>query len=185
MGGAIEIPFGALVESNALDFEALYDKYGAQVLRWAKHLGGPEVDAEDIAQEVFFQAYSKRGAFRGQVHVSAWLYRLTVNVVARRTRRERGWQRLASVLRRGRPPPVSSALENLELHQQRELLYRALNNMPARERTLLIAFVIDGLSGREISELFNLKLGSVWTWLSRARSDFRRRLINLGISPDL
>jgi RNA polymerase sigma-70 factor (ECF subfamily) len=165
------------------DFEHLYARYGASVLRWAKHLAGPTLDAEDIAQEVFYRAYCQQTSFRGNVHPCTWLYRIAANVVTSRRNRERRKVRLSSLLRRERPIPERTPEDVLERDQRRAQVYEVLNTMRERDRTLLIAFGIEGLSGREIADLFGMKLSTVWTWLYRARMDFRRRLINRGVDP--
>lgn len=169
--------------SAKADFDALYDRYGALVLRWATHLGGPTLDAEEIAQEVFFRAYCAGPVPPSQVHPCTRLYRLTAGVVAGRRARERRKERIASLLRTVRHAPDPTPLESLEEDQRRRVIYEVLGTMRERDRTLLIAFGIEGLSGREMADLFGVKLGTVWTWLSRARLDLRRRLVNRGLAP--
>jgi RNA polymerase sigma-70 factor (ECF subfamily) len=187
---AAEMELASFVEPRietgtaSLDFEQLYTRYGASVLRWAKHLAGPTLDAEDIAQEVFFRAYCQQASFRGNIHPCTWLYRIAANVVTGRRNRERRKDKLASLLRRERPVPERTPQDVLERDQRRGQVYAVLNNMRERDRTLLIAFGIEGLSGREIADLFGMKLSTVWTWLYRARLDFRRRLVNRGLDPD-
>jgi RNA polymerase sigma-70 factor (ECF subfamily) len=169
--------------SDGHDFEQLYARYGGSVLRWAKHLAGPTLDAEDITQEVFFRAYCQRASVCGSIHPCTWLYRIAANVVTSRRNRERRRESVASLLRRERPAPERSPEDVLERDQRRAQIYEVLNTMRERDRTLLIAFGIEGLSGREIAELFGMKLSTVWTWLHRARQDFRRRLANRGVDP--
>jgi RNA polymerase sigma-70 factor (ECF subfamily) len=181
MAAEIDLPTFAGASNPSLQFDELYTRYGASVLRWARHLAGPTLDAEDITQEVFFRAYCNRPAFRGQVHPCTWLYRIAANVVTSRRNSQQRRQMLASLLRTEAPVPESTPLDSVEHDERRALIYEVLNTLRERDRTLLIAFGIEGLSGREIAELFNLKLSTVWTWLYRARTDFRRRLLNRGI----
>jgi RNA polymerase sigma-70 factor (ECF subfamily) len=180
----IDLPSFAEPATPSLQFDELYARYGASVLRWAKHLAGPTLDAEDIAQEVFFRAYCNRPGFHGQVHPCTWLYRIAANVVSSRRNGQYRRQKLASLLRSEAPAPESTPLEAVEHDERRALIYEVLNTMRERDRTLLIAFGIEGLSGREVAELFGLKLSTVWTWLYRARADFRRRLRNRGLNVE-
>src|ERR1700722_8532970 len=140
MALSAELELPRLIDSAALDVGLLYADYGGQVLRWSKHLAGPTMDAEDIAQEVFYLAHIRRRTFRGRIPVSAWLYRLTANVVARRRRKERGWLRSAIAFSQPLRPNQSTPLEEVERDQRRHLIYDVLNTMRERDRTVLIAF---------------------------------------------
>ena len=57
------------------------------MLRWAARLGGPAVDPEDIAQEVFIVVIRRLGDVDDLDRVSAWLYGVTRKVVAQHRRR--------------------------------------------------------------------------------------------------
>jgi len=184
LAAEMDLPAFVEAEGTKVDFDDLYARYGASVLRWAKHLAGPTLDAEDITQEVFFRAYCNQPPFRGNVHPCTWLYRIAANVVTSRRNRERRKEKLASLLRTERPPPERTPEDVIERDQRRALIYEVLNTMRERDRTLLIAFGIEGLSGREMADLFGLKLSTVWTWLYRARIDLRRRLMNRGVDPE-
>jgi RNA polymerase sigma-70 factor (ECF subfamily) len=175
------VAFGEVAPDAERDFEQIYQSYGGAVLRWARHLAGPTLDAEEIAQEVFLRAYRNRNRLRGQVSPSTRLYRMTAAIVAVRRNRERRRERLASLLQSVRAFPERTPLESLEQEQERALIYQVLDSMRERDRTLLIAFAIEEMSGREIADVFGLKIGTVWTWLSRARVDFRRRMVNRGL----
>src|SRR4030095_4000581 len=72
-----------------LNIETVYRDYCDAVTRWAARLSGPEVETEDLVQEIFLVAHRKLPSFRGEAAVATWLYRITERVVARRRRRER------------------------------------------------------------------------------------------------
>ena len=62
-------------------------------MRWAARLGGPDIDVEDVVQEVFLIAKRRLRTFSGPGSIKTWLFRTTEKIVqaARRKRRLRNW----------------------------------------------------------------------------------------------
>jgi RNA polymerase sigma-70 factor (ECF subfamily) len=165
--------------SASMDVGGLYRAHAQRVTRWASRLAGPGADVEDLVQEVFMVVHDRLASFRGDAQITTWLYRITENVVRHRRRKDRLRRWLGGSagdvgahVASTRPTPV----EELERRQAGELVYRALDGLSERHRTLIILFEIEGLSGEEIAELTGCKLASVWVYLHRARAQFGKRL---------
>src|SRR5689334_12370994 len=60
-------------------FQALVRQYLPRVLALAKGMVGGNLEAEDVAQEVFFKVHQKLSTFREDSSFYTWLYRVTVN----------------------------------------------------------------------------------------------------------
>jgi RNA polymerase sigma-70 factor, ECF subfamily len=60
----------------------------------------------------------------------------------------------------------------LERQQSVDTVYRILDRIPDKYRTVLILFEIEELSGDEIATLTGLKSSTVWVHLHRARARF-------------
>jgi len=160
--------------------DVLYRAHAAAVARWAGHLAGPEADVEDLVHEVFLVAGRRLGEFRGEAKVTTWLYRITARVVAGRRRRDRvrRWLRRTNRLdvERGLFSSQPTPIEELERRRAAGVVYRVLDRMPERYRTMLILFELEGLPGEEIAALAGMKLATVWVQLHRARARFLREL---------
>jgi RNA polymerase sigma-70 factor (ECF subfamily) len=168
-----------------LELAAVYDAHAERVAGWAARLAGPRLDAEDLVHEVFLTVHRELHRFRGEAKLTTWLYRITANVVRDRRRQEqRLWRRnrLAGD-EAERAPAGPTPLEQLEQQREAALVYRVLDGMKERYRTVLILFEMEGLSGQEIAELTETRLETVWVWLHRAREQFRARLAKL--EPEL
>ena len=59
-----------------------------------------------------------------------------------------------------------------ERRQSTETVYRILDRLPGKYRSVLILFELEELSGEEIATLTGLKLATVWVHLHRARARF-------------
>jgi DNA-directed RNA polymerase specialized sigma24 family protein len=53
-------------------------------------------------------------------------------------------------------------------------VYQVLEAMSERDRTLLILFELEGLSGERIAEVLSISEDNVWVSLHRARIRFRK-----------
>jgi RNA polymerase sigma-70 factor (ECF subfamily) len=175
---------GALAGAGpaTLNIETVYRDYCDAVTRWAARLSGPEVETEDLVQEIFLIAHRKLGSFRGESTVATWLYRITERVVARRRRRERvrrwvtpsnAWAGLDT------PSPAPTPLETLQCRRALQLTYEALDSLNDDQRSAFILFEIEELSGQQIADLKGVKVSTVWVWLHRARARFLERLAKL------
>jgi RNA polymerase sigma-70 factor (ECF subfamily) len=165
----------ALENDASIDIAALYRTHARTVLRWATRLGGPGIDAEDVAQDVFVVAKRRLRTFEGSAQVTAWLFRTTEKIVlaARRKQRLRRWLSLASeVATTSMSAPLPTPGEALERGRDVADVYAVLNRLPERQRRVLILFELEGLSTQEIADLVGAKVATVRVWLFRARASF-------------
>ena len=71
-----------------LDIEAALRRHRGDIERWAARLGGPLVDAEDVAQEVMMVAHARLPEFHHEAQLTTWLFKTTQYIAARHRRRE-------------------------------------------------------------------------------------------------
>jgi RNA polymerase sigma-70 factor (ECF subfamily) len=162
-------------EVSVLTVEEVYRRHGAMVIRWAARLGGPNVDLDDALQDVFVRVQKDLHAFRGDAQVTTWLYQITRNVVGHRLRKDRfrRWltgtaQETAAEL----PASFGNPLEAIEKREAAAQLYRALDGLSEKDRTVFVLFELERLSGEEIGQIMGARVGTVWVWLHRARTRF-------------
>lgn len=125
-------------------------------------------DVEDLCHDVFLdiknlsQRYEERGSLR------SWL----IGVAIRKARNFRRKQKIHSILLRRnssggstkRPPPDTSGAMTDCLDVQ-----RAMEKMPQGYREVLVLNVVMGFTAEEISTALDIRPGSVWARLHRAR----------------
>jgi RNA polymerase sigma-70 factor (ECF subfamily) len=161
-------------------FEDLYREHFDFVYRKAARLGGPDVDPEDVAQEVFLVVARKLHTFDHSSLVTTWLYGITLNVVRSMRRRllvRRLWEREAA-------PPSNAVIQSVdraEVVEAHRIAYQILDKLAPKKREVFILAELEGLSCDEIAALVDAKTETVWSRLHYAREEFSRRLARLKV----
>ena len=169
-------------------FKALVDRYQTLVINTCYHLLGNRQDAEDVAQEVFFQVYRSAQKFRKEAKLSTWLYRIAVNRslnFVRDNRRFRWLESLSSLLEGDRQRVSTVPTSNsdrpdiaLERKERNAVVQRAIDSLPAKQRAAFVLHKYEGLSYQEIAEILQHSLSSVESLIHRAKLNLQRKLIH-------
>jgi len=133
---------------------------------------GSSDDAQDAAQEVFLRVFKYLHRFDAQKPIEPWLVQVTVNVCRNIGRiRQRCWNTFPvtvdpdlAVAHPSRDPHAGLAEE-----QQRQMLWKALDTLPHKERLAVILRDIDGLKTSEVAQLLGSSETTVRSQVSRAR----------------
>ncbi len=168
------------------DLATVYRLHADAVAAWARRMGGPDIDIEDIVHEVFLVAQRRLPEWRGDAKITTWLYEVTLRIVSDRRRRGR-WRRfLPGAHSRGTSggdelshlaAEQPGALELLERHEATATLYRILDGIGEKYRTVIILFELEGLSGEQIAALTGTSLANVWIRLHRGRQKVMKRFL--------
>jgi len=163
------------LENGAIDalFERLFDEYRQPLLNYLYRLLGEAERAEEVCQDVFVRAYRALPRLPQGANHRAWLYRIATNAATDCYRRRRllQWLPLRDEEADGM---TSQAQQGPEAEvSERSAVGRALVRLPLAYRQVLLLFVLQGFSVREIAEMLGISDGAVKTRLFRARERFR------------
>lgn len=156
-------------DAKAMEF--LYNQYKRSVFGMVTRIVG-STDAEEVAQEVFVRIFRGLPKFRGDSALSTWIYRLSVNAsltyaTRRGRRRTVGDEPLADVP----APELPSRDPRLAAH-----LERALFQLPAGYRAVLVLHDVEGLSHEECAAIMGCRVGTSKSQLHKARARMRELL---------
>jgi RNA polymerase sigma-70 factor (ECF subfamily) len=157
-----------------LQLEDVYREHFDFVYRMAARLGGPAIDAEDAAQEVFLIVARKLHTYDGSSLVSTWLYGITLNVVRSLRRRSR----LRRLFEHDQPKadvPIQS-VDRAEVMEAHRIAYAILEKLAPKKREAFILAEFEGLSCEEIAQMTGTREQTVWSRLHYARKEFAERL---------
>ena len=136
-----------------------------------KLLGSTD-DAQDAAQEVFLRVFKYIHRFDSNKPIEPWLVQVTVNVCRNIGRiRQRCWNTFPATVDADLvvAHPSRDPLAGLAEEQQRQMLWKALDALPQKERLAVILRDIDGLKTSEVAQLLGSSETTVRSQVSRAR----------------
>jgi RNA polymerase sigma-70 factor (ECF subfamily) len=172
--------------------------YGDRVYRLAIRITGNASDAEEVVQDALWTASRKIDILRGAAAFSSWVYRVTANAAyqkprrgRRSTRHEVSWDDIVPAFDdQGQHVEVavdwSRSLKDPAIDGElKGVLCRAIDALPADDRTAFLLHDVEGLSNPEIAQTLQVKLAAIKSRVHRARLFLRRHLAGyVGASLD-
>jgi RNA polymerase sigma factor (sigma-70 family) len=132
-------------------------------------------EAKDIAQDSFFRAYRRLGQFHPDRPFARWLFVIARNASLDAIRRRRRAAQL--VIERDANAAVEPGPEELALRNDDALrVHLALEALPPKYRDVLELYYVSGLRYREIALELEIPIGTVKTYISRAKRRLREEL---------
>jgi RNA polymerase sigma-70 factor (ECF subfamily) len=137
-------------------------------------LGSPH-DAEDVVQETLLRAWRSLERFERRSSVQTWLYRIATNAcldeVERRPRRLETVEPYPDARLEDLASPVADPAARYALHEGMELAFlTAIQQLPGRQRAVLVLRDVLGWSAREVADLLNSTVAATNSALQRARA---------------
>jgi len=157
-------------------FNQLVAAYRKRILGTiARTIGRPE-DVEDVGQEVFLRLYYSLDQLRSAEVFEPWLYRLTANAAYDylRKRRRRMESRMADLSEQQVLLADAVAGEKIDRDEGqkkriREAVDALLDRVSEEDRVLLTLKEVEGLSLKELGQIYHVKENALKVRLFRAR----------------
>ena len=142
----------------------------------ARWLVRSRADAEDVAQEALLRAYRFFGTYRAG-DARAWLLQIVRNCSYTWLQKNRPLEESSELNEASSMPQERSTPESLAIaSHDRERLSRALEELPAAFREVLVLRELEGCSYKEIAAITARPIGTVMSALARARQKLRTAL---------
>ena len=158
-------------ELRECEWDALLGESAPLAFRVARGVLRNDSDAEDVAQEALLRAYRRFGRLRERARFRSWLVRISFRLaldrfrsIKRRQQREAQW-----VLENARAD--SGAGSELQRH-----LDVALEELPKKQRLVLLLAAMEGHTLEEVSALLGIPLGTVKSRLFFAKKALAEKL---------
>ncbi len=161
-------------------FGELVYSFKSQVFKTCYGFLHDKEDAEDIAQEVFLEAYLHINSFRNESKISTWLYRISVNKSLNFIRDHK--KRFLYHPGENHPDIIDDsplADEEITRKERKKILHKVISQLPKNQRVAFVLNKYRDLSYKEIAEIMNLSLSSVESLIFRAKNNVQREILNI------
>ena len=153
----------------ALDIDAIYAEHAAFLARVLVRLVGDGPHVDDLLQETFLVAYRKRDTFDGSAAVRTWLYGIAARLAMRHRRGVGRFLRALGVFAEQPEKVAPDPSTDLERARARALVRAVLDQLPFKQREVVVLYELEELDGAQIAELLGIPVNTVWTRLHHGR----------------
>ncbi len=182
-----QLDLEALLRGDHAAFEQLVVQESPRLFRVLVRIVRDEDEARSVMQETFLQAFKRLHTFRGESKVTTWLYSIGINQARGALRKLRRTQpleekdieqlqpgfRMGMYVQHFEPWRPDRATEQSE---RRELVRRAIDQLPDDYRLVVILRDMEELSTAEAARVLEINEGAVRVRLHRARQALRALL---------
>ena len=160
-------------------FRALVEREAPQVTAICRRMVGDPIEAQDVAQDAFLQAYRGLATYRGDAPFSAWLRRIAIRAAVARlaTRRDETTldtealdPRAAALQSGDNPEATALAVE------ERAAVIEAVQGLPEPQRDAIVLRFFGEMSLDEIAANTDQPVGTVKSRLHRGIAALRDQL---------
>lgn len=166
-GAEVDVASRDPLEEEFRDFVAARS---GPLLRTAYLLTGDWATAEDLLQTALTKTYLAWKRLGGIEAIEPYARRVMVNTSTSWWRRRWHGERPTEVL------PERAGVDEIEQQLDRDLLWRHLKALPARQRAVLVLRFYEDMSEAQTAALLEISPGTVKSQTSRALNTLRRRL---------
>lgn len=162
------------MDTNKDLFWQLLEAYHPKAEAFCRRLTGNLADGDDLYHDAILLAWRKFDSLRNNDSFKPWLYRIIVNIYKGRQRgiRRRLYKPLAE--QETEVLPISDPTNQMAA---KILVQKALRQLSAKDRALIILFEIDGWSIDELAKLESKPEGTIKSRLARTRAAMRNMLM--------
>ena len=130
-------------------------------------------DQRDAYQDIILQLWKSFDTFRGESELSTWIYRVSLNTLLTKVRKERNKIITEPLLISDLITPIAMADDD------RALLSIVIQSLKDVDKAIVILY-LEGYKNKEISQILDLTPTNVSTRLNRVKTELKAKFKNHG-----
>ncbi len=156
-------------------FSMLYARYSNKVYSKCLSLLKNEAAAQDASQDVFMKIFLNLSKFNQKSRFSTWVYSITYNYCIDFLRRKKKEKTVLTDEDQGVEDVVEEVGDKEIFEMEIDRLKEILNNIPLEDKMVLLMKYREGLSIKEIGEVFKKSESAIKMKLKRAKHKVREQ----------
>jgi len=164
-------------EGDMEAFEHLVRRYQQSIYYICRRMTGVHQTADDMSQETFIKAYFSLSRFKDEMNFFSWLRKIAINnslnYLKSHKREELLGERENTITENASSTLQELPQETLLRNRLEQKFRKALDALPADQKTIFMLRFYQNLSYKEIAQSLNLPNGTVMSRLNRARKKLR------------
>ena len=155
------------------EFESIYRRYFTDVELYLRAICHDEHLAEELTEQVFFQAMKALPKFRGECDIRTWLCAMARNCYLSHLRKTKSTEDISDI----QIPDPKQAVEELVADKQQAMqIHRILHDLPEPYKEVFSLRVFGQLSFQDIGSLFGRTANWACVTYHRARQKIRDKM---------
>ena len=158
------------------EFETIYRRYFTDVELYLRAICKDESLAEELTEQVFFQALKALPKFRGDSDIRTWLCSIARNCYLSHLRKTRPTEDLSEIQI---PDPSQSVEERVQDRHQAMAIHKVLHDLPEPYKEVFSLRVFGQLSFEDIGSLFGRTANWACVTYHRAKQKIQKDMEEL------
>jgi RNA polymerase sigma factor (sigma-70 family) len=156
-------------------YESLMRKFNTRLYRISMSIINDDMEAEDIMQTAYINAFRQLHTFKQKSSFSTWLTRILINEsLLHKKKRIKSLQMFSDQVKK--EYDYNTPLKNLMNKELKVILEKAVSNLPEKYRLVFVMREIQEMSTNETMEILDLGESNVKIRLNRAKEMLRNEL---------
>lgn len=128
-------------------------------------------DRKDAFQDIILQLWKSFDTFRGESELSTWIYRVSLNTLLAKIRKEKNMIITAPLVTADLITPIPMADDD------KELLTIVIQSLKEMDKAIVILY-LEGYKNKEISQILDLTPTNVSTRINRVKTELKAKFKN-------
>lgn len=156
-------------------FMSLLDKHQGILINLCSVYYDTPADRQDAFQDILLQLWKSFKSFRGDAEISTWIYKVSLNTLLSKRRKERRRSIDITFLDKAIAVPGH---QQWAVDDDYQLLMKLISLLNDKDRTILIMH-LEGYAYKEIAAVLSTSPSNISTRINRAKALLKGKLINV------
>lgn len=153
-------------------YRLLVEKYQDRLVNFVFAIVQDYDEANDIAQIAFIKAYSSLKKYNPKYQFSTWIYRIAINQAKSNFRRKK----TVSIDVINERASEEDIMQSMQEKDESLLIRNSIAGLDKNYQLVINMYYWQGLNYQQIADIMDMPLGTIKTWLRRAKQKLKEEL---------